>query len=185
MSNEDLVLAAGEWVGASAQQSIVLQAEDSNCLTGRGIKTISRGQIFSYAERYLALLAARSAANPSLLPLYQELRERFDKTAKKESLEDRDIRKSLIRTLAGLAVIVAFVSFMASGQSKSEDKEHVRLRALEAQVQSAIEQRDYEKALGLANQLIWTFDVQAHDGEVAQYNREREALIASIQRMMK
>lgn len=77
ISNEDLILNAGEWVGKVGQNYEEV-TKDFNVWTGKGRIEISANQIEGLALKYLSLLQVRSLNNPNLLMAYNDLRKDLD-----------------------------------------------------------------------------------------------------------
>jgi len=82
ISNEDLILNAGEWVGKARQHDYNLERKDSNAnvWTGKGIHVtqIKNADIVGNAEKYLSLIQVRAISNSNLLPLYESLKRQLD-----------------------------------------------------------------------------------------------------------
>ena len=82
LSNEELVLNAGEWVGKARQHDYVISKNDynANVWTGKGIHKIkvNNADMVGNAERYLSLLQIRAISNANLLPLYENLRRQLE-----------------------------------------------------------------------------------------------------------
>ena len=78
ISNEDLIMNAGEWVGKARQHDYHIRRDDadSNEWTGKGIHVIhiKNAEMVGNAEKYLSLIQVRSISNSNLLPLHESLR---------------------------------------------------------------------------------------------------------------
>lgn len=77
ISNEELILNAGEWVG-KVGNDFEQMTENFNVWTGKGMIVISANQIEGLAQKYLSLLQVRSLNNQQLLMAYQDLKKEFD-----------------------------------------------------------------------------------------------------------
>lgn len=78
ISNEDLILNAGEWIGKVGTQ-FEQMTENFNAWTGKGLIIISANQIEGMAQKYLSLLQVRSISNPNIQIIYIDLKNEFDK----------------------------------------------------------------------------------------------------------
>jgi hypothetical protein len=82
ISNEDLILNAGEWVGKARQHDYVISKNDPNAneWTGKGVHRIkvNNADMVGNAERYLSLIQVRAISNTNLLPLYESLRRQLE-----------------------------------------------------------------------------------------------------------
>jgi len=82
ITNEELVLKAGEWVGKARQPdySIEKNDPDANYYTGKGVHIIQikNADIVGNAEKYLSLIQVRAITNATLLPLHENLRKQLD-----------------------------------------------------------------------------------------------------------
>lgn len=77
ISNEELILKAGEWVGKVGQNYEEI-TKDFNAWTGKGRIEISSNQIEGLALKYLSLLQVRSVNNSNLLMAYTDLKRELD-----------------------------------------------------------------------------------------------------------
>ncbi|GAB1463697.1 hypothetical protein [Pedobacter sp.] len=102
ISNEDLILNAGEWIGKLKEGEYIAYSANNNQWTGKGIITISKAQIQGYALKYLSLLQVRSANNSNLSLIYNNLQKQYDYNSK--SLDSKT--KKII--LAVLFIIIMF-----------------------------------------------------------------------------
>lgn len=78
ISNEELLLNAGEWIG-KVGQDFQHMTENYNTWTGKGMITISSNQLEGMAQKYLSLLQLRCVNNPNLQPAYTDLKNEFDR----------------------------------------------------------------------------------------------------------
>ncbi len=82
ISNEDLILNAGEWVGKARQHDYLISKNDpnANIFTGKGVHVtqIKNADIVGNAEKYLSLIQVRAISNSNLLPLYESLRNQLN-----------------------------------------------------------------------------------------------------------
>lgn len=96
ISNEDLVLNAGEWVGKARQHdySISNNDKDTNVWTGKGVHSIlvKNSDVVGSAEKYLSLLQVRSISNANLLPINESLRKQLDEN-KRFAVENDPMNK--------------------------------------------------------------------------------------------
>lgn len=77
ISNEDLILNAGEWIG-KVGSDFEHMTEKFNAWTGKGMIKISANQLEGLAQKYLSLLQIRSLNNPNLQLAYSDLKKEFD-----------------------------------------------------------------------------------------------------------
>ena len=81
ISNEDLIMNAGEWVGKARQHDYSIRINDQNAneWTGKGINfiKIKNADIVGNAEKYLSLIQIRAISNSNLLPLHESLRKQL------------------------------------------------------------------------------------------------------------
>lgn len=77
ISNEDLILNAGEWIG-KVGSDFEHMTENFNAWTGKGMIRISANQIEGLAQKYLSLLQVRSINNSNLLLAYADLKKELD-----------------------------------------------------------------------------------------------------------
>ncbi|MEQ9288694.1 MAG: hypothetical protein RIG77_17365 [Cyclobacteriaceae bacterium] len=81
ISNEDLIMNAGEWVG-KVGQAFEHITENYNEWTGKGKIVISANQLEGMAQKYLSLLQVRCMDNPRLQMAYTDLKTEFDNKRK-------------------------------------------------------------------------------------------------------
>ncbi len=81
LSNEDLIMNAGEWIG-KVGQSYEEFTKDYNAWTGKGRIEISSNQMEGLALKYLSLLQVRSLNNPTLLVVYNDLKRELENKRK-------------------------------------------------------------------------------------------------------
>mgnify|MGYP000844870232 CR=1 FL=1 len=77
LSNEDLILNAGEWVGKVGEPLMEIK-ENNNAWTGKGHTLISANQVEGMAMKYLSLLQIRSGNDINLKLSYETLKEEFN-----------------------------------------------------------------------------------------------------------
>lgn len=83
ISNEDLILNAGEWIGKVGSNFIHI-TENYNEWTGKGKIIMSANIVEGIAQKYLSLLQVRSISNQNLMVVYNDLKNEYDK--KRESI---------------------------------------------------------------------------------------------------
>ncbi len=81
ISNEELLLKAGEWVGKVGTHFQHI-TENFNSFTGKGMIVISANEIEGMAQKYLTLLQMRGMNNQNLMVAYQSLKSEFDEKRK-------------------------------------------------------------------------------------------------------
>lgn len=108
ISNEELILNAGEWIGKVGSK-FEHRTENFNEWTGKGKIEISSNQIEGMAQKYLSLLQVRSFNNPHLAQAYGDLKKQMD-----------DKRNSLLYKITGgdksnffwILFLIAMLSFV-------------------------------------------------------------------------
>src|SRR5690554_1037853 len=104
LSNEDLILNAGEWVGKVGEPLIEVK-ENSNAFTGKGHTFLSANQIEGMAMKYLSLLQIRSSNDINLQPTYEMLREELEQKRLKGAKEEK-------YKLIGFVILAAMIVAM-------------------------------------------------------------------------
>lgn len=183
ISNDDLIMLAGEWVEKSKEgqlEIINLNATGVNKLLGSR-KFMLRPEIIATAEKYLTLLAVRAINNPTLSILLQDLRSKLNSNRKKIT--------NRTRLLIGVGIVglilTVFVGNMASQEGKEENKEEAKLEHLVNEVNQSIKDKNYTYALTLTDQLVWQYEPASHDDKVQQWDKERKDLKESLENLQK
>ena len=83
ISNEDLIMKAGEWIGKVGSK-FINRTENFNEWTGKGQTVMSANIVEGLAQKYLSLLQVRSISNQNLMLVYNDLKNEYDK--KRESI---------------------------------------------------------------------------------------------------
>lgn len=79
ISNEVLLLNAGEWIGKLKEGRYEEYSGEVNIWTGKGIKVIEKSQIQGFALKYLTLLHIRSSTNLHLAQAVEVLQRQYDR----------------------------------------------------------------------------------------------------------
>ena len=124
-----------------------------------------------------AKLLCRDDANTMLF--LNDCQNRIDGARKSES---RKI-KPIVKILAAFVILMGFIFFMANKESGDKDKEQQKLDKIEQQINTAIDEKKYDKAIVLTEQLIWLYDPKVYSEEVKQYDEKRKSLKSSIEKM--
>lgn len=191
ISNEDLVLRASEWIGKLGGLAVgdVFWVTLDTPATGinkffgeANRKSISYAEILGNVEKYLNLLTIRSINNPILKVTVEGLREKYLKYTKTGK------KKKTIFWIAFafvMVMLISVISYMASKESNEEDKEQERLDKIELQINDAISKKDYNQALILTDQLAWHWKLNytASQKKAEQYDKQRQSLKESIEKM--
>jgi hypothetical protein len=120
ISNEELILNAGEWVGKARQHDYVISKNDpnANIWTGKGIHgiNVNNADMVSNAEKYLSLIQVRAITNANLLPLYESLSKQLEDN-KSFALKNDPKNKSmkfLKYYMIGLGIFVIIIILIIS-----------------------------------------------------------------------
>lgn len=101
ISNEELILNAGEWVGKVGEPISEIK-ENFNAWTGKGHTFISANQVEGMALKYLSLLQIRASNDLNLKLSYDSLKVEFDNKRKLSILRNP-------QTLGLLVIALMFV----------------------------------------------------------------------------
>ena len=116
ISNEDLILNAGEWVGKARQYDYTIEKNDSNAnyFTGKGvhITKIMNAEMVGNAEKYLSLIQVRSISNPNLLPLHESLRRQLEENKAFAAKNDPQTKAMEGAKKAGMILLAMFLVLM-------------------------------------------------------------------------
>ena len=99
------------------------------------------------------------------------------------SKESKKKIKAVIPILSIVILLVIFLTFMISGEGDDLQKEKDRLNNIEGQISNAIDEKKYDKAIVLTEQLMWLYSPNAFSEEVKQYDEKRKSLKSSIEKM--
>lgn len=176
ISNDELIMMASEWVGKSCEASLVIHGPDANEWTGKGIVIMMQGEIVGNAEKYLNLLAIRSTSSPTLGVLYQNLKSTLVNNLKQANSTRRRPIKIIIGLTIFLISIFILIIVLDSNDQTGEKNEQQRLNTIELKIEESIKNKDYDRALILANQLNWTWkiDLNASKEKAGQYDNKRK-----------
>jgi len=179
ITNDELVMKATEWVGISADAQLEIRNPNATGLDRLigGIRIMQRPEIIANAEKYLNILAIRSTSNPTLAQVYMDLKFKLDKNQKKVSSRT----KILIGCLITLVICGVIIGFGIKGENK--DKEKKRIENLKTQINNAVESKNYDYALVLTEQLRWEENPESNKEMVGEYDRQRQDLKKSIEKM--
>ncbi len=196
ISNEQLVMNASDWVARVSEPYFEIRDPHSNDWTGRGIQRIIHGEIVGNAQKYLVILQIRSQSNSILQEVYDDLHSQFVVNKQKgETQWHREGRHSQFfdnRIMLTFSMILAFVIMIgvaiaiAVGEINQNElllKEKERLEHIEAQINTAILDGDYEAAGMLVPQLRYSGpDIHLKSGSKKQDNYDliREELTDKI-----
>ncbi len=111
ISNEELLLNAGEWVGKVGNNFEHI-TDKYNEWTGKGKIVISANQIEGLSQKYLTLLQVRSLSNPNLMIAYQNLKKEFDEKRKDIFYKIGGGNKSKGMAFIFLIVSLIFIFFL-------------------------------------------------------------------------
>lgn len=89
ISNEALVMNAGEWIGKLKGGYYIRKDKDSNFLTQKGIKFFNKTEIQGYARQYLSLIQVRALSNPPLFSLYEDLKKEYEQGSAADDIYKR------------------------------------------------------------------------------------------------
>jgi hypothetical protein len=78
LSNEALVLNAGQWIGKLKDGFYVIKSENPNSWTGSITKGVYKAEIQGCALQYLSLIQVRVISNINLNSVYQDLKKEYD-----------------------------------------------------------------------------------------------------------
>jgi hypothetical protein len=116
ISNEDLIMNAGEWVGKARQHdySIRLNDQNANEWTGKGIHfiKIKNADIVGNAEKYLSLIQIRAISNSNLLPLHESLRKQLNENKEFAINNDPMTKVWKQQKYVGLVIIILMLLFV-------------------------------------------------------------------------
>lgn len=179
ITNDELVMKAGEWVGKSSEPMLVMQGPDANEWTGKGIVRMMQAEIIGNAEKYLNLLAVRATSNPTLSVTYQGLRDKLDKNSKSGS------KKNVLRIalpILGLVLLMVFVLFRASGEGDAKNAYQEKLEKVEIQIDEALKDKNYDYALILIEKLVWTHELNyaSNQKKAEAYDKKRKELKETV-----
>ena len=123
-----------------------------------------------------AKLICRDDSNTMIF--INECQNRIDHARKSETKR----LKPIVKILAALVVVFGFIFFMASQEGNQEEKEKERLDKIELQINKAIESKDYDKALILTEQLVWSWKLNYPESQkkAEQYDNKRVSLKETI-----
>ena len=99
------------------------------------------------------------------------------------SKESKKKIKVVVLSLSLFILLAIFLIFMDSVEGDDLQKEKDRLNNIEGQITAAIDEKKYDKAIVLTDQLIWLYRTKAFSEEVKQYNEKRKSLKSSIEKI--
>jgi len=183
ISTDDLIMQAGEWVGKSTEEVIVIHGPNANELTGKDIRRFTNGEIVGNAEKYLSILKVRAMNNPALSTTVSELSEKLE--ANKASSK-KTSKNKIIGIISAGVILFGFIGFMAVNEASGWEEEQTRLNTVETQIEQAIMSKNYDYALILVEKLNWTVELNLPRNQklANQYNKKRTALRNTINNMI-
>lgn len=204
ISNDDLLMKVSEWLGKLDGVHKYRLGEEYHILIrppkdfrrenkwwnpdiDNGMMRLEIGEIKGNIEKYLNLLQIRSVNNDYLKTLHKELNEKFYLISHKKEQSKSGGTKTLIWCGIGFVLLMIFVGFMASGESKEEKERFSKLDAIEQKIESAIIEKNYEYALIQVEQLNWSWDLNYDSNKqtAKQYDVKRENYKKLITKLMK
>jgi hypothetical protein len=101
------------------------------------------------------------------------------------SKESKKKIKAVIPLLSIVILLIIFLTFMISGEGDDLQKEKDRLNNIELQINNAVQDKNYDKALILNEQLVWTWKLDYSESQKAalQYDEKRKSYKATIEKM--
>lgn len=129
--------------------------------------------------RQAKTIFARDVSMTTILNNYEsQLNNNLQKQIRKK-------RKYIIGISVGILVLLLFVGFMALTESNGEQKETERLSNIELQINNAIEAKNYNKALILNEQLVWSWELNYPESQkkALQYEERRESYKKAIEKI--
>ena len=94
-------------------------------------------------------------------------------------------KKYIVGLILGILVLGLFIGLMASTESSDEQKEKDKLNNIELQINNAVQDKNYDKALILNEQLVWTWKLDYSESQkmALQYDEKRKSYKATIEKM--
>lgn len=175
ITNDDLIMKASEWVEKSAERVLVIKDANANEWTMKGIKTLQHGEILANAEKYLNLLSVRAISNETIKIVYQNLKTKLEKNKKSPK------QKMVIFAIAAVILFI-FIFYMALNERSGRKEVFEKLERIEFQIQDAIKDKNYDYALVLVEQLVYSENLTAEANQkiAKQYDEKRKALKETI-----
>lgn len=186
ISNEDLILNAGEWIGKISNQGFEVSAPDSNMWTQRGIRRYLPPEIEGYAQRYLTLLDLRAKNNYDLRSAYLDLKQKFDQKSKSLSSFE-SFKKKLIVLLILLPILGIGTCTYIVLKPTEHDIEIKRLNSIENKVIESIKENNLPNAKLLLNSLEYSIHWSGNRDsiEINSWKRRRENYLITIEELEK
>ena len=182
IDDDELIMRASEWIGKISDGVVRLVAPNANEWTGRGIKTMQKGEISGMAAKYLHLLEVRAQNHSTLAHVVTRLRADYD--SQRKSLA-RPHKIGLIAA-ASMVGIMIFAFIMAGGESKKEEAALEQLTHQEEVIQEAIANGEYSRARALVIQLEWPDAASLEDQNIRfseKYDQKRKNYLEMIDKL--
>jgi hypothetical protein len=113
LSNEELIMNAGEWIGKLKEGFYTVTTANANMWLGRGISNINKAQIQGFALKYLTLIQIRTLSNNNLLNIYNDLKNEYNIGVSSDDAITKK-RKLGIRLLIGMAIFFIIYALVLS-----------------------------------------------------------------------
>lgn len=176
ISDQDLIMNLGEWIGKlegiDKRLGITISTDSSTGIMKKlglqNTKTISYSEICGNIEKYLNILKIRANNNLNILVTVQDLEKKYD-LYKKEA--ERNRIKKFIPPIALL--FFCLLSSVYQLMKPGSEEEHEKLQVIEADIENAIMDKNYDKAFLLIERLQWTYDPKFHEAELKMYEQKR------------
>ena len=166
IGTDELIMKAAEWIGKISDGVLLLPANKS---TGRGGRTMQKGEISGMAGKYLHLLEVRAQNNSTLSPVVGRLRADYDRQ-KRSLARPQKIVLIYMVSMVGMMIII----FLMTGlEGKKEEKALMDLAQQEKVIQEAIDNGEYSRARTLVIQLEWP-DAAEMEAQNIRYSEKFE-----------
>lgn len=184
LSNEELISNAAEWIQKTREDSIRIPRQDGRSAFYESLNPIilSNGEIRGFAGKYLSMLAYRASQNTELADIYNQLNKEF---AKKRISTKKMI---VFLGMGALFLGLFFMSNIGTTEEKTEAKdrmtEKTRIEQVNKEIEILIDNKDYEKALIKAEEIMWSYKPGTDSVAVEQYNQQRESIKSTINQLL-
>jgi hypothetical protein len=186
ISNEDLIINAGEWVG-KVGTSYTITSEDANAWTGKGFRSYQSSEIEGYALKYLSLLQVRASTNMTLKIVYDSLKKDFD--AKRNSLFAKmgggDKRMALAFIIFAAILIFGFFALIIPSAPDEGEKELSRLENIEKEVIEDIRNKNFDDALLIINGMEYSISWSGEGDSIPKraWRNKKEGYLRTIREL--
>jgi hypothetical protein len=156
LDNEELIMRAAEWTARASERSITVHEDDPRTGGKRAVRMV-KAEIVGNAKKYLALLSIRAASTPALKPVLVDLEDKLAANERRNPIAST-AKKILIGIGAGFAALMVLGAIVSHYEDEAAAEEIARLRALENQIQAAIDSGKYDRATTMTEGLYWSVD---------------------------